>query len=177
MAVSPICKTFVRFLSCGLAWQEECGFHRCDHLAPKLLIAIKDQVFVRGLEWKRFAQLLDDPSARRMLRDVNVQDAPPIMTDDEEAVEHAERNRWHSEEVHCRDRLSMVLEKSTPALSWLGVPWRLFHPTGDRPLRDVEAEHEQFPMDARCSPACVLGNHPEDQLPHLLRRLSSRDRL
>ena len=44
MAVSPICKTFVRFLSCGLAWQEECGFHRCDHLAPKLLIAIKDQV-------------------------------------------------------------------------------------------------------------------------------------
>ena len=75
-----------------------------------------------------------------MLRDVNVQDAPPIMTDDEEAVEHAERNRGHSEEVHCRDRLSMVLEKSTPALSWLGVPRRLFHPTGDRPLRDVEAE-------------------------------------
>jgi hypothetical protein len=26
-----------------------------------------------------------------MLRDINVQDAPPIMTDDEEAVEHAER--------------------------------------------------------------------------------------
>ena len=48
-----------------------------------------------------------------MFRDVNVQDAPPIMTDDEEAVEHAERNRWHREEVHCRDRLSMVLEKST----------------------------------------------------------------
>jgi len=24
-------------------------------------------------------QLLDDPTARRMLRDVNVQDAPPIM--------------------------------------------------------------------------------------------------
>ena len=112
-----------------------------------------------------------------MLRDVNVQDAPPIMTDDEEAVEHAERNRWHSEEVHCRDRLSMVLEKSTPALSWLGVPRRLFHPTGDRPLRDVEAEQEQFPMDARCSSGCVLGNHPEDQLPHLLRRLSSPDRL
>jgi hypothetical protein len=30
-----------------------------------------------------------------MLRDVNVQDAAPIMTDDEKAVEHAERNRWH----------------------------------------------------------------------------------
>jgi hypothetical protein len=65
---------------------------------------------VRGFKGKRLAQLLDDPTARRMLRDVNVQDAPPIMTDDEEAVEHAERNRWHSEEVHCRDRLSMVLD-------------------------------------------------------------------
>src|ERR1700724_2750682 len=71
----------------------------------------------------------------------------------------------------------MVLEKSTPALSWLGVPRRLFHPTGDRPLRDVEAEHQQFPMDARRSPGCILGDHPEDQLPHLLRRLSSPDRL
>jgi hypothetical protein len=59
-----------------------------------------------------------------MLRDVNVQDAPPIMTDDEEAVEHTECNRWHSKEVHCRDRLSMVLEKCTPALSWLRVPRR-----------------------------------------------------
>src|SRR5437773_3021430 len=28
-----------------------------------------------------------------MLRNVNAQDAPTIMTDDEEAVEHAERNR------------------------------------------------------------------------------------
>jgi len=64
---------------------------------PKLLIAIKDQVFVRGLKWKRLSQLLDDPTARRMLRDVNVQDAPTIMTDDKEAVEEAECNRWHSE--------------------------------------------------------------------------------
>jgi hypothetical protein len=27
-----------------------------------------------------------------MLRDVDVQEAPPIVADDEEAVEHAERN-------------------------------------------------------------------------------------
>ena len=60
------------------------GFHRCDHLKPKLLIAIKDQVFVRGFKGKCLAQLVDDPTAGRMFRDVNVQDAPPIMTDDEE---------------------------------------------------------------------------------------------
>jgi hypothetical protein len=54
------------------AWKCPCGFRRCDHLEPKLLIAIKDQVFVRGLKWKRLLQLLDDPTARRMLRGVKV---------------------------------------------------------------------------------------------------------
>ncbi len=87
---------------------DPCRFHRCDHLQPELLIAIKDQVFVRGLKGKRLPQLLDDPTARRMLRDVDVQDAPPIMTDDKEAVERAERNRWHSEEIHRRNRFPMI---------------------------------------------------------------------
>ena len=50
------------------------AFHCCDHLEPKLLIAIKDQVFVNGFKGKRLAQLLDDPSAGRMLRDVDVHD-------------------------------------------------------------------------------------------------------
>jgi hypothetical protein len=46
-----------------------------------------------------------------MLRDINVQDAPPIMTDDEEAVEHAERNRWHCEEIHRGNRFPMVAKE------------------------------------------------------------------
>jgi hypothetical protein len=40
-------------------------------LESELLIAVEDQVFVRGFKWKRLAQLLDDPSPRRMLRDIN----------------------------------------------------------------------------------------------------------
>ena len=39
------------------------GFHRGDHLEPELLIAIKDQVFVRRFKGKCLAQLLDDPTA------------------------------------------------------------------------------------------------------------------
>jgi hypothetical protein len=66
---------------------------------------------VRDFKGKRLPQLLDDPAARRMLRDVDVQDAPPIMTDDKEAVERAERNRWHSEEIHRRNRFPMVSKK------------------------------------------------------------------
>jgi hypothetical protein len=41
---------------------------------------------VRRFKWKCLPQLLDDPTARRMLRDVDVQDASTIVADDEEAV-------------------------------------------------------------------------------------------
>jgi hypothetical protein len=31
--------------------------------------------------------------------------------DDEEAVEHAERNRWHSEEIHGGNRFPMIAKE------------------------------------------------------------------
>jgi hypothetical protein len=69
---------------------------------------------VRRFKWKCLPQLLDGSSARRMLRDVNLQDAPPLMADDKEAVEHAERDRCHSEEIHGRNRFSMVSKEGQP---------------------------------------------------------------
>ena len=39
------------------------------------------------------AQLLRDPAARRMPREVAVQDATTVMADDEKAVEHSKRQR------------------------------------------------------------------------------------
>jgi hypothetical protein len=33
------------------------------------------------------------------------------MTDDEETVEHAERNRWHREEIHGGNRFPMVAKE------------------------------------------------------------------
>jgi hypothetical protein len=42
------------------------------------LIAITDQVFVRGFKWASRCWMI---CARRMLRNVEVQDAPTIMTD------------------------------------------------------------------------------------------------
>ena len=35
----------------------------------------------------------------------------------------------------------------------------------------IKTEHAEFPMDPRCSPGWVLGNHLENQFPNLLRRL------
>jgi hypothetical protein len=113
------------------------------------------------------AQLLDDPSARRMLRDVNVQDAPPIMTDDKESVRRAERNRWHREEIHGGNRFPMVLKESQPALGPARISRRSFHPTGDGSLGKIQTEHEEFPMYPRRSPGWILDDHTEDQLANL----------
>jgi hypothetical protein len=54
----------------------------------------------------------------------------------------------------------------------LGAP---FHPTRDGSLGKVKTEHEKFPVDPRRSLGWVLSNHPKDQLPNLLRHLSSSD--
>jgi len=79
-------------------------------------MSIEDQKPGSGPKWKRLPQLLDDPTTRWMLRDVEVQDAPPIVTDDRKAVQHTEGNRWCCEEVHRRNRFPIVSKESQPAL-------------------------------------------------------------
>ena len=61
---------------------------------PSVLgIAIEDQESRSRLKWKRLPQLLDDPQTRRMLGDVEMQNATATVADDEKAVKHAESNR------------------------------------------------------------------------------------
>jgi hypothetical protein len=104
---------------------------------------------------------------------LTAQDVPPIMADDEEAVEHAEHDRWHREEIHGRNRFPMVSKEGPPALGRVRISRRSFHPTGDGSLGEFKTEHEEFPMYPRCSPCWVVSDHPKDQLPDLLRRRSS----
>jgi hypothetical protein len=95
------------------------------------------------------------------------------VTDDEKAIERAEGDRRNREEVHRGDRFTVITEKGKPAPSRLRISRRLFHPTRDRSLTDIKAEHAKLAMDTWCSPRGVLNNHSEDQFLNLLRRLSS----
>jgi hypothetical protein len=108
-----------------------------------------------------------------MPRDVEVQDAPPIVTDHEKTVEQTERDGGDREEIHRRDGFSVVTKEGQPSLGRLGTSRRSLHATRDRSFREVESKHKEFAMDARSSPGGVLGDHAEDQLPDLLRRLLS----
>src|SRR5258708_9711359 len=117
--------------------------------------------------------MLNDPQARGVVCEIEMQDVATIVADDGEAVEHTERNRWHGEEVHRRNRFPMVSKESEPTFGWVNISRRSFYPTGDCSLGELKTEHEEFPMYPRRSPGCALGSHLEDQLPNLLRRRSS----
>src|ERR1700680_1308467 len=73
------------------------GSHRCRNLDSILAIPVEDQEPGSRFKWKRFPQLLHDPQARRMLRDIDVENLTMIVTDHEEAVEHAEAEGWNGE--------------------------------------------------------------------------------
>jgi hypothetical protein len=51
---------------------------------------------------------------------LKMQDTPAIVTDYKEAVENAEADRGHGEEVHGRNRFPVIRKKHAPALGWLG---------------------------------------------------------
>ena len=59
------------------------GSNRCGDFQSILGITIKDDESRSRSKWKCFSQLLDDPQACRMLCDVEVQDAPTIVADDQ----------------------------------------------------------------------------------------------
>src|ERR1700730_5540267 len=108
-----------------------------------------------------------------MVCDIEMQDAPTIVADDEEAAQHTERYRWHGEEVHGRNRFPMVAKEGEPTLGRVRISRRSFHPTGDGSLGEIKTEHEELPMYPRRSPGWVLRNHLEDQFSNLFWRPSS----
>jgi hypothetical protein len=143
--------------------------NRSWNFRPILGVAVEYEKPRTCVERKRFPQLLNDPRARRMTCDVDVQDVSTVMANDEEAIQHAERNRRHREEVHRCDGLAMVAQKSEPAFRWLRVSRTALHPAGDCSLGNIETEHEKLSMDARRSPARILGDHSENQVTNLFR--------
>ena len=82
------------------------------HVGAIFLVPVQDQIFRRAFLWKSFSQLLHDPWAGRMLRSIEMEDSPPVVTNDEEAVKKSERRSRHCEEIHCRNRFAMVLQES-----------------------------------------------------------------
>src|SRR3954454_23615393 len=71
--------------------------------------------------------------------------------------------------VNRGDPIHMVQEERSPALRW----WAPVsgHVLGNRSLANIDAELEEFSMDARSAPERICQAHLADQLPNLERHL------
>jgi hypothetical protein len=105
-----------------------------------------------------------------MPRDVAVKNPSTVMADDEQAVEDTEGDRGHGEEIHGRDGFSVVLQESQPVHGRFRISRCTAHPAGNRSLRDIEAQHQEFAMDAWRAPGRILRDHAEDQIPQMVAR-------
>jgi len=103
----------------------------------------------------------------RILGHVEVQNTSPVVRNDKEAIENAEGERRHGEEIHCGNGLAVITQKGRPWLCRLRIPGSLPHPTQDGSFRNIVAEHFQLAVDSRCSPSRVLGYQAEYELPQL----------
>ena len=79
------------------------------------------------LPGKGLAELLACPCRRRRRRDIDVQNAPTVVGEDDQDEEQATRDCRHREEVDGDERADVVLEERPPRLG------RRPTPTGHQP--------------------------------------------
>ena len=96
-------------------------FHRRNDIGTEFRITIEDEKSGWWFETPSFAQLQDDPEGIRLPSYAAVQDLPPVVTNDKEAIQNAECECGHGKKVHRRNGLAMVSQECRPAL---GDIWR-----------------------------------------------------
>src|SRR5208283_3072674 len=128
-------------------------------------ITVAQQVTRELVKGKGLPQLLSCPLGSRVGGHIEVQNATPVVGQYQKHVKHLETDGGHREEVD-RDHLrEVVLQESAPGLRW----WlaAAHHVLAHASLPDVDAELEQFTMDARCTPDGILPAHLADQISDL----------
>src|ERR1035437_3419957 len=96
-------------------------FHRRNDIGTEFRITIEDEKSGWWFETPSFAQLEDDPEGIRLPSYAAVQDLPPVVTNDKEAIQNAECECGHGKKVHRCNGLAMVSQECQPAL---GDIWR-----------------------------------------------------
>ena len=106
-----------------------------------------------------------------------MKNATPLMLDDEEAIEYAERQSRHRKEVERRHHFAVIVKEGQPTLGLLAVrpPFQTLQITRDGGLGDLESELKQLAMDAGCPPRRIFRFHTADQLADLLADFRTSD--
>src|SRR5271165_7583700 len=130
-------------------------------------IAVAQQVTRELVKGKGFPQLLSCPLGSRVGGHIEVQNATPVVSQYQKHVKNLETDGGHREEVDGDHLLEVVLQESAPGLRRrLAAAHPVFAHTA---LTDVDAEFEQFTVDAGRTPPGILPAHLTDQVSDLAR--------
>ena len=114
------------------------SIHSCREIMPIDPITISYQVARHHFFRKRFHDLLSSPSGCRVFSDIEMQNTPTVMREDDEYIEHTELYGRNREEVD-RDHLANVISKERhPGLRRLSR--LLGHQARHGPLRNLEPQ-------------------------------------
>ena len=103
--------------------------------------------------------------------DVEVQNATPVMGQNQENVKNLETDRGHGKEINGDQLVRMILKECPPTLRGRFVS--VDHIFADTAFSDVDSKFEQFAMDAGCTPEGILPAHLADQISDLARNEGS----
>src|SRR5262245_15710997 len=141
-----------------LPWAVWCSDHFLNlhpvypptELLAVYLVAIPQEKAWRGLFRKCLDELLGGPSSRRMLSDVEVNNAPAIVCQYHQHEEYAKCGGRNGEKVDRHYLFDMVINEGAP-----GLRRRLLafgHQTRDGSFRNFDSKLEQFAVDPRGAP-------------------------
>ena len=143
------------------------GCQQLGYLLAKLGITIQDRITVQTRFRKRFPQLLHYPEARRVFRDVEMEDPASTMFDDEKTIQDSEGESRHGEEVHGRDDLAVIAKENRPELASVVGRGQAPEIAGDGAFGDVEAEFQKLTVNSGSAPGTILVRDSPDESSHL----------
>lgn len=151
----------------ALGMETETLDHFGDLGAEDRIVVVDQESMGRSLA-EGVAQLLAHPERGWTRGDVEGENASPPVIDREPEIEQPEAHGWHDEEIHRRDRVSVVAKEGGPALLRFGIGVDVRQVPRDRGEAHADSELRQLILDPPSAPP-ILDGHPHDQIPRFLR--------
>jgi len=133
---------------------------------------IVNKIFIGMSGGKGSLQLGCDPFTRGMEGDIEMDDFPSVVADDEKSIELFVKYRGNGEKIHGRNGMAMIAKECPPVTSVAGPVFSFGHESRHGSFRDLESKLEEFAVDSRRAPGWItqsqLLDEPSDFLASLI---------